>query len=98
MNSDQAVVEAARGLREVMSRTDRWDWPTSLAVRSAYESLRDALALLAEPANDDFEPDLILNPCEICGEWGPCGYDAGGRPMSHLHTGGILLAEREKAS
>ena len=24
-----------------------------------------------------------LNPCEVCGEWGPCGYDQEGRPLIH---------------
>lgn len=32
------------------------------------------------------EPPLAVNygrACEVCGEHGPCGYDAEGRPMIH---------------
>lgn len=27
--------------------------------------------------------DVVMNPCEVCGEWGPCGYDAEGRILIH---------------
>lgn len=27
--------------------------------------------------------DIVMNPCEVCGEWGPCGYDAEGRILIH---------------
>jgi hypothetical protein len=46
-----------------------------------------------EPDTDDMEPvgydELdILAPCVDCGESGPCGYDAEGRPLIHATSEG----------
>ena len=40
------VVEAAKALKDVMSSTDRFDWPMSGNVRAGYDDLRGALAKL----------------------------------------------------
>lgn len=43
-----------------------------------------------EPDYDDLNAGCgpfdgpVMNPCPICGEWGPCGYDAEGRVLIHL--------------
>ncbi len=38
---------------------------------------------------DDEGPDEIvtaqLDPCPVCGECGPCGYDDSGRPLIHAN-------------
>lgn len=32
---------------------------------------------------DQSPPDEYGGPCDVCGERGPCGYDAEGRPLIH---------------
>lgn len=36
-----------------------------------------------EPEIDDEPIEEYGGPCAICGERGPCGYDAEGRPLIH---------------
>ena len=43
----------------------------------------------AMPDVDDYDLETEvtsqLEPCPVCGERGPCGYDAEGRPMLHTN-------------
>jgi hypothetical protein len=39
--------------------------------------------IAADDISWDDEPTAQLTACRVCGEFGPCGYDAEGKPMIH---------------
>lgn len=72
VNADGAPLCPEAGARDAMSDADFWD-----------------LIFVAPPDTDDDwdhpdEPVVTYGPCPECGETGPCGYDAEGRPLMHL--------------
>lgn len=64
--------------RASLSDADFWTY-VLLGYRPGEEPDWDGQGSYDEPG----PLDIVLNPCEVCGEWGPCGYDAEGRPLIH---------------
>jgi hypothetical protein len=76
MRAKQLCPEA--DFRASLSDADFWNY-VLLGVRPGEEPDWDGQGSYDEP-----EPlDIVLNPCGVCGEWGPCDYDAEGRPLIH---------------
>jgi hypothetical protein len=81
---DPAVVNAimCETNRRRMLMTDAEYWADVQGSLGLVDDLDD------EP---EIEVPVSTSPCGVCGEQGPCGYDAEGRPM--IHAEGLESSE-----